>query len=131
VANSVTATAPTAIGGLMTKIARQLRSSVRNPPTTGPIASASALTPAHVPIVMPRCSAGNACVMIDSVAGIMNAAPIPWTARNATSTASLGAKPIARLEAPNTATPNRKSLRRPKMSPSRPPVTMSTANVSV
>ena len=76
-ANRVTATATTAIGGLMKKIARQLTSWVRKPPTTGPIASASALTPAHVPIAVPRSSAGNAWVMIDSVAGIMNAAPIP------------------------------------------------------
>ena len=61
----------------MKKIARQLTSSVRKPPTTGPIASASALTPAHVPIAVPRCSAGNAWVMIARVAGIMNAAPMP------------------------------------------------------
>ena len=45
--------------------------------------------------------------MIDRVAGIMNAAPIPWTARKATRTVSSGAKPIARLENPNTITPNR------------------------
>ena len=76
-ANSVTRVATTAIGGLMKKIARQLTCSVRKPPTTGPMASASALTPAQVPIAMPRCSGGNACVMIDSVAGIMNAAPMP------------------------------------------------------
>ena len=77
VANSVTATAPTAIGGLMKKIARQLTSWVRKPPTTGPIARASALTPAHVPIAIPRCSAGKDCVMIDSVPGIMKAEPMP------------------------------------------------------
>ena len=130
-ANSVTAIATTAIGGLMKKIARQLTYSVRKPPTTGPIASASALTPAHVPIAVPRCSAGNAWVMIASVAGIMNAAPTPWTARKATRSVSLGANPIARLDRPNTVTPNRNILRRPKMSPRRPPVTSSTANVSV
>ncbi len=92
-ANSVTASAITAIGGLMKKIARQLTCSVRKPPSTGPIASAIALTPAQVPIAMPRCSGGNAWVMIDSVAGIMNAAPTPWTARKATSAVSFGAKP--------------------------------------
>ena len=61
----------------------------------------------------------------------MNAAPTPWTARKATRNVSLGANPIARLDRPNTITPNRNILRRPKMSPSRPPVTSSTANVSV
>ena len=69
--------ATSAIGGLMKKIARQLTCWVRKPPSTGPIASASALTPAQVPIAMPRCSGGKAWVMIDSVAGIMNAAPMP------------------------------------------------------
>ena len=53
-ANSVTATAITAIGGLMKKMARQLTCSVRKPPRTGPMASASALTPAQVPIAVPR-----------------------------------------------------------------------------
>ena len=76
VANSVTATAPTATGRLRKKIARHETCSVRKPPTTGPIASASPDTPAHVPIALPRISGGNAFVMIDRVAGIMNAAPI-------------------------------------------------------
>ena len=115
----------------MKKIARQLTSWVRKPPSTGPIASASALTPAHVPIAVPRWCGGNAWVMIARLAGIMQAAPTPWTARNATSTLSSGESPITRLERPNTITPSRNSLRRPKMSPSRPPVTMNTASVSV
>ena len=101
------------------------------PPTTGPIASASADTPAHVPIALPRSSGGNVAEMIDSVAGIMNAAPTPWMARPATSHSSVGARPIAALETANTTTPNRNILRRPKMSPRRPPVTSRTANVSV
>src|SRR3954447_11423502 len=46
VANSVTATATTATGTLRKKIARQLTSSVSQPPTSGPTASAIADTPA-------------------------------------------------------------------------------------
>ena len=46
--------------------------------------------------------------MIDSVAGIMKAAPTPCAARKPTSTASFGANPIAALARPNTITPNRK-----------------------
>ncbi len=61
----------------MKKIARQLTYSVRKPPTTGPIDSASAETPAHVPIALPRSAAGKAWVMIERVAGIISAAPIP------------------------------------------------------
>ena len=131
VANSVTATAPTATGRLRKKIARQETYSVSAPPTTGPMASASADTPAQVPIALPRSSAGNVTVMIESVAGIMNAAPTPWMARPATSQPWSGARPMAALDSANTTTPNRNILRRPRMSPSRPPVTSRTANVSV
>ena len=130
-ANSVTITAPTATGRLMKKIARQETSSVSQPPTTGPIASAIAETPAQVPIAFPRSCGGNALEMIERVAGIMNAAPIPWIAREATSAPSLGARPMVAEASAKTTTPNRNILRRPKMSPSRPPVTSSTAKVSV
>jgi hypothetical protein len=69
--------------------------------------------------------------MIERVAGIMNAAPKPWIARPATSQPWSGARPIAALESAKTTTPNRNILRRPRMSPSRPPVTSRTAKVSV
>ena len=131
VANSVTTTAAMATGRLRKKMARQLTLSVRKPPTTGPMARAMADTPAHVPIALPRSSGGKALVMIDSVAGIMNAAPMPCTARQPTSQASLGEKPMVALDTANVMTPNRNIRRRPKMSPRRPPVTSSTAKVSV
>ena len=69
--------------------------------------------------------------MIESVAGIMNAAPTPCAARPATSQASLCESPMKALERPKTMTPKRNILRRPKMSPSRPPVTSRTAKLSV
>ena len=94
----MTATAPAATGRLRKKIARQETSSVSQPPTSGPIASAMADTPAQVPIALPRSSGGNALVMIDRVPGIINAAPMPWTAREATSQPSVGAKPIVAVE---------------------------------
>jgi EmrB/QacA subfamily drug resistance transporter len=77
VANSVTATAPTATGRLRKKMARQETYSASAPPTTGPIASARAETPAQVPIALPRSSGGKVTVMIERVAGIMKAAPMP------------------------------------------------------
>src|SRR5689334_12313809 len=77
VANSVTATAPTATGTLMKKIARQDTYWVSAPPTTGPSASASAETPAHVPIARPRSDGGKVLEMIERVPGIMKAAPMP------------------------------------------------------
>ena len=69
--------------------------------------------------------------MIDSVAGIISAAPTPWTARLATRAPVLGANPAVADESANRTTPAMKARRRPKMSPSRPPVTSSTAKVSV
>ncbi len=123
--------APTATGRFRKKIDCQLTLSTRKPPRTGPIASASADTPAHVPIALPRSAAGNALVMIDSVAGIIIAEPMPCIARQPTSQVSFGEKPIAPLESANTTTPKRNTLRRPNRSPRRPPVTSSTAKVRV
>ena len=48
------AIASSPIGTLMKKIQCQLACSVRRPPTSGPIASASAETPAQIPIAIPR-----------------------------------------------------------------------------
>ena len=57
------------------------------PPVIGPRPMPSADTPAQTPIALPR-SAGsvNTLVMIDSVAGMMNAPPMPISARVAIST---------------------------------------------
>ncbi len=67
--------APIATGTLRKKIDCQLTLSTRKPPTTGPMASAIADTPAQVPIALPRSCGGNALVMIDRVAGIISAEP--------------------------------------------------------
>src|SRR3954452_465369 len=131
VAATVTKTATIATGTLRKKIDCQETFSTRKPPTTGPMASAIALTPAHVPIALPRSWGGKALEMIDNVAGIMNAAPMPCAARPATSQASLWEKPMNALDRPNATTPKRNILRRPKMSPRRPPVTRRTAKERV
>src|SRR5262249_5496069 len=90
------ASAPT--GTLMKKIQFQLMGSVIRPPTSGPIASASAETPAQMPIAVPRWRGGNVTVMIDSVDGFIIAAPMPWTTRAAISSDALPARPQARDE---------------------------------
>ena len=51
--------------------------------------------------------------------------------RDETATREVDIPGIAALDTANTTTPNRNMRRRPKMSPSRPPVTRRTANVSV
>ena len=84
------------IGTLMKKIQFQLTCSVSSPPTSGPIASAIAETPAQMPIAVPRCRGGKVAVMIDSVAGFISAPPRPWTTRAPIRTPPLGAKPHAK-----------------------------------
>ena len=69
--------------------------------------------------------------MIESVAGIISAAPTPWTMRLTTSAVASGAKPAVAEERVKMTTPKRNMRRRPKMSPSRPPVASSTANERV
>ena len=104
---------------------------MRKPPTTGPIASARADTPAQVPIALPRSCGSKTLVTIESVAGIMNAAPTPCTTRLAISEAESDATPAVAEETANSVTPIRNPRRRPKMSPSLPPVASRTAKLSV
>ena len=68
------------------KIEPHQKWSSRNPPTTGPSATPRPAVAAHMPIAVAR-SRGSANTLIssDSVAGMMNAAPAPITARAAIS----------------------------------------------
>ena len=130
-ANSVTTTQTIATGTLTKKIDCHDTCSTRKPPSSGPIASARPETPAQVPIALPRSSGGNALEMIDRVPGIIRAAPLPCSRRPTTSQVCVCAKPMNALLQANTTTPMRNTVRRPKMSPRRPPVTSRTAKASV
>ena len=114
----------------MKKIQFQLRLSTIRPPASGPIASASAETPAQMPIARPRSRGGKVAVMIESVAGFISAAPTPWTARAPIRKEALGARPHASEASVKIARPTVNMRRRPYMSPSFPPVIRSAANVS-
>ena len=60
--------------------------SSRKPPATGPSATATPATPDQMPIAIARSRAFvNTLVRIDSVAGMISAAPTPITARAPTS----------------------------------------------
>ncbi len=59
--------------------------------------------------------------------GAISAAPTPCATRAATSTAGSGASAHAAEVTTNTAMPTANTRRRPNWSPSRPPVTSSTA----
>ena len=84
------------------------------PPTAGPRARPSAPTPPQMPIAAVRSRASeNAAAMIASVAGMLSAAPSPWTARAAISTPPLPARPAASEESVKMASPMRKTRRLP------------------
>ena len=118
------------IGTLRKKIQLQSMCSVMRPPISGPMASAIADTPAQIPIAIPRWCGGNVAEMIESVAGIMIAAPTPWRVRAPMSVPPVVARPHASDESVKIASPIRKTRRRPKKSASLPPESMSTAKVS-
>ena len=118
-------------GTLMRKIQPQCRCWLIRPPSTGPSASASALTAAQMPMAVLRSLAlVNVAMMMASVAGISSAAPTPCTARLAMSTPPLPASPAASEESVKTARPTPNSLRRPYTSASLPPTSSSPASVS-
>jgi len=68
--------------------------------------------------------------MIESVAGIISAAPTPWTARAPISSGAVEESPQASEESVKMTRPIVKIRRRPSRSPSFPPVRRSDANVS-
>ena len=122
------AIAPT--GTLMKKIQFQLMCSQMRPPTSGPIASASAETPAQTPIAIPRWRGGKVTVMIESVEGFIIAAPTPCTTRKAIRMPALPARPQPSDDSVKTARPITNTSRRPNRSASFPPVSISAPKVS-
>ena len=97
----------------MKKIQFQFRCCVIKPPASGPIASASAETPAQIPIAWPRCFGAKVATMMESVAGFMSAAPTPCTARAPMRKPALEASPHASEESEKMTRPTTKMRRRP------------------
>ena len=69
--------------------------------------------------------------MIDRVAGIMNAAPIPWIARNVDRIASLAREPDRQAREPEHDDAEQEHLPAAEDVAEPPPVTIKTASVSV
>src|SRR3954467_9843458 len=72
-------------GTLMRKMLLQAKCSIRKPPEIGPIAMPSPDTAAQAGIAFGRSFAGKMFVRIDSVVGMIPAAPRPISARDAIS----------------------------------------------
>ena len=94
------------IGRLTRKIESQLKCASSQPPATGPIATPRPLTADQRPIALVR-SMGSVktLVMMDSVAGMMNAPPMPIMARAAMSSAVVWVKAAASEPTAKTARP--------------------------
>ena len=120
----------TATGRLMKKIQRQLAASISTPPTSGPMASATAETAAQIPSARGCSSGGNAAVVRASDSESSAAPPTPCSTLPATSTSSVPAAPATSEPIANRTMPHTKTRRRPTMSPSRPAVTTVAARVS-
>ena len=96
------------------KIEPHQKWSSRKPPTTGPSATPRPAVAAQMPIAVARSRASvKTLISSDSVAGMMNAAPAPITARAAISASTLPAYAAAAEAAPKTASPTSSVRRRP------------------
>ena len=90
------------------------------------MAAAPEITAPHTPNAAARCRPRNTAFTVESVEGMMNAAPTAWTARAPISASPLEAAAASRLPPTNTTSPVRKSRLRPHWS-ARSPVESSSA----
>ena len=118
------------IGRLTRNRLFQLKCSSSQPPVTGPTAIPSPDTAAQMAIAFGRSCAGKRLVRIDSVVGMIAAAPRPISARAAMSEEALSANVANSDPAPKTSRPVTSARRRPKRSPRLPAVSSSPAKTS-
>src|SRR5690606_38716760 len=118
------------IGTLTRKIQCHDHASTISPPRIGPIAMPDIEIPLQMPIAFPRSAGGNDVEMIESVNGMMNAAPIPCAARAAISQPVEGTNAARADVAVKTARPSMKNRLRPNRSPRPPAVICRDAKTS-
>ena len=90
----------------------------------------TAASAAQIPIALPRSSGGKTLAMIDSVAGMISAAPTPISERIAITWPAESATSAPRLASPKIAMPDCSASLRPRRSPSVPNTSRSPANTS-
>ena len=104
---------------------------VRNPPTSGPNATDAPATVPHAANAIARSGPSNVVDRIDSVAGIISDAPMPSMIASPSTSIGTECETDASSEpTPKIAAPTMNMRRWPYMSPSRPPMISSVANVS-
>ena len=101
------------------------------PPTTGPSAVARPTVAPNSPKARPRSPRENSCWMSPLLCGVSAPPATPCSSRATTSQPMLGARPASALQAMNAASETTNIRLRPHASPSRPPVTSMSAEVSV
>ena len=117
-------------GRLIRKMLFQAKCSIRKPPEIGPSAMPSPATAAQAAIAFGRSSAGKMFVRIDSVVGMIPAAPRPISAREAISIVASPERDAMVDPSPNTINPEMSARLRPKRSPRLPAASRRPANTS-
>src|SRR3954453_20270641 len=117
-------------GRLMRKMLLQAKCSIRKPPEIGPIAMPSPDTAAQAAIAFGRSLDGKMFVRIDSVVGMLPAAPSPMRAREAMSVVASVERAAKTDPSPNTTNPDMRARLRPKRSPRLPAASRRPANTS-
>ena len=105
----------------------QSNHSSRRPPASGPSPMPIAASAAQMAMALARSAPLNRFAMIDSVAGMISAAPTPIAARTAITWFAVSASGAARLDRPNAMTPACRARLRPKRSASVPKTRSSPA----
>jgi hypothetical protein len=125
------ASATATIGRLTRNTRLQSPCSTSQPPVTGPMTMPRPLTAAQIPIALPRSCAGNTAVRMESVDGMMNAPPMPISARVRISMSDEPASAERADPSPNTTKPKVSAFLRPNRSPSAPAVSRAAAKTSM
>ncbi len=107
-------------GRLIRKMLLQAKCSIRKPPEIGPTAIPIPETAAQMAIAFGRSFEGKMLVRIESVVGMIPAAPRPMSAREAISHVASVAKAADTDPSPNTTRPAISARLRPKRSPRLP-----------
>jgi len=129
-ANTVKITARIPIGRLIQKIHRQLARCTTKPPSTGPIAGASAIGMLMIRLSRTRSDGGNVRYNIAIPTGVISPPPSPWTIRKITNCCTVAANPQAADARVNSVTAARNTSRAPNRSPSQPATGIATATAT-
>ena len=108
----------------------QAKCSIRNPPEIGPSAMPSPATAAQAAIAFGRSLEGKMLVRIESVVGMIPAAPRPIRARDAISIVASLERAASEDPSPNTTSPAISARLRPNRSPRLPAASSRPANTS-